>query len=99
VEPKIVKTGPCKEVIRKGNEVDLAKLPWITWNKTEKAPYLTAGMVVVKDPEYGRNVGVYRMMFADRNRTFLRLSPGHHGYEYYKRAELRGEKNSKWRWL
>jgi UbiD family decarboxylase len=66
VEPKIVKTGPCKEIIWKGNEVDLAKLPWITWNKTEKAPYLTAGMVVVKDPEYGRDVGVYRMMFVDQ---------------------------------
>src|SRR5215467_308584 len=92
VEPKIVKSGPCKEVIWKGSDVDLTKLPWITWNKTETAPYLTAGMVVVKDPEYGRNMGVYRMMFADRNRTFLRLSPGHHGYEYFKRAEFRGEK-------
>lgn len=91
VEPKVVNTGPCKEVIWKGKDVDLTKLPWITWNKTEKAPYLTAGMVIVKDPEYGRNMGVYRMMFANRNQTFLRLSPGHHGYEYYKRAELRGE--------
>src|SRR3954469_3761088 len=78
VEPKIVETGPCKEVIIKGKDVDLAKIPWITWNKTEKAPYLTAGLVIVKDPEYGRNMGVYRMMFAERNRTFLRLSPGHH---------------------
>ena len=55
-------------------------------------PYLTAGLVIVKDPEYGRNLGVYRMMFAGRNQTFLRFRPGHHGYEYYKRAELRGEK-------
>ena len=68
------------------------RLPWITWNKTEKAPYITAGMVIVKDPEYGRNLGVYRMMYAGRNQTFLRLSPGHHGYEYYKNAEFRKEK-------
>ncbi len=92
VEPKVVKQGACKEVILKGKDVDLTRLPWITWNKTEKAPYLTAGLVIVKDPEFGRNVGVYRMMFANRNQTFLRLSPGHHGYEYYKRAEFRGEK-------
>src|SRR5258706_7320573 len=92
VAPNIVKTGPCKEVVLKGNDVDLMKLPWITWNKTEKSPYLTAGMVIVKDPEYGRNMGVYRMMFADKNHTFLRLSPGHHGYEYYKAAELRAKK-------
>lgn len=92
IEPAIVDRGPCKEIILKGKEVDLTRLPWITWNKTETAPYLTAGLVIVKDPEYGRNLGVYRMMFASRNQTFLRLSPGHHGYEYYKRAELRGEK-------
>lgn len=92
IDPIVIKDGPCKEVIVKGKDVDLTRLPWITWNATEKAPYLTAGLVIVKDPEYGRNVGVYRMMFASRNQTFLRLSPGHHGYEFYKRAELRGEK-------
>lgn len=92
VEPKVVDDGPCKEIIYKGKDVDLTKLPWITWNSTEKAPYLTAGLVIVKDPEFGRNLGIYRMMFANRNQTFLRLSPGHHGYEYYKRAEHRGEK-------
>ncbi len=92
VEPKVVKEAACKEIILKGKDVDLTCLPWITWNKTEKAPYLTAGLVIAKDPEFGRNMGVYRMMFANRNQTFLRLSPGHHGYEYYKRAEFRGEK-------
>src|SRR3954462_66774 len=63
IPPKVVATGPCKEVIIKGKDVDLTKIPWITWNKTEKAPYLTAGLVIVKDPEYGQNMGVYRMMF------------------------------------
>ncbi|MBI4528330.1 MAG: UbiD family decarboxylase [Deltaproteobacteria bacterium] len=92
VEPKIVAHGPCKEIILRGKDVDLTRLPWITWNKTEVAPYLTAGLVIVKDPEYGRNVGVYRMMFANQRQTFLRLAAGHHGYEYYKRAEFRGEK-------
>ncbi|MBI4524876.1 MAG: UbiD family decarboxylase [Deltaproteobacteria bacterium] len=92
IEPTVVRDGPCKEIIFKGKDVDLNRLPWITWNKTEHAPYLTAGLVIVRDPEFGRNMGVYRMMYANRNQTFLRLSPGHHGYEYYKRAELRGEK-------
>jgi 2,5-furandicarboxylate decarboxylase 1 len=92
IPPKIVGDGPCKEIILKGRDVDLGKLPWITWNRTEVAPYLTAGLVIVNDPEYGRNLGVYRMMFANQNQTFLRFTPGHHGFEYYKRAELRGEK-------
>ena len=92
IAPVVVKDGPCKEVILKGKDVDLDRLPWITWNKTEKAPYITAGLVIVKDPEYGRNLGVYRMMYANSRQTFLRLSPGHHGYEYYKSAEFRGAK-------
>src|SRR5215813_1323436 len=92
IEPTIVNDGPCKEIILKGKDVDLNRLPWITWNKTEKAPYITAGLVIVKDPEYGRNLGVYRMMYANRNQTFMRFRPGHHGYDFYRRAELRGEK-------
>src|SRR4029453_18053262 len=55
VEPTVVNDGPCKEIILKGKDVDLNRLPWMTWNKTEKAPYITAGLVIVKDPEYGRN--------------------------------------------
>lgn len=92
IDPTVVTDSPCKEVILKGKEVDLTRLPWITWNRTETAPYLSAGLVIIKDPEYGRNVAVYRMMYSSRNQTFLRLTPSHHGYEFYKRAELRGEK-------
>lgn len=92
IAPTIVGGGPCKEMVLKGKDVDLTKLPWITWNKTEQAPYMTAGLVIVKDPDYGRNLGVYRMMYAGRNQTFMRFSPGHHGYEYYKNAEFKGEK-------
>ncbi|HEY7164133.1 MAG TPA: UbiD family decarboxylase [Candidatus Binatia bacterium] len=92
IKPRLVSDGPCKEIILKGKDVDLSALPWITWNQTETAPYLTAGLVIVKDPEYGRNLGVYRMMFGNKNQTFLRFRPGHHGHDYYRRAELRGEK-------
>ncbi len=34
VEPSVVSDGPCKEVVLKGKDVDLDRLPWITWNKT-----------------------------------------------------------------
>ena len=64
VDPVTVQNGPCKEIILKGTEVDLSKLPWITWNRTEKAPYLTAGLVIVKDPEFGRLRGGRRRKTA-----------------------------------
>jgi 4-hydroxy-3-polyprenylbenzoate decarboxylase len=34
IDPVTVQNGPCKEIILKGTEVDLSKLPWITWNRT-----------------------------------------------------------------
>lgn len=37
-KPKLVKTGPCKEVILKGNKVDLGKFPILQWTHPMAAP-------------------------------------------------------------
>ena len=56
VEPTIVKDGPCKEVILKGKDVDLDRLPWITWNKTEKSPYISFRLALINP---GEKLGLY----------------------------------------
>jgi 2,5-furandicarboxylate decarboxylase 1 len=63
LQPIVVKTGPCKENIMRGNQVDdLLKFPFPTWTPEQDAgPYLSAGSVIQKDPETGiQNAGVYR---------------------------------------
>lgn len=47
-----VKTGPVKEVIRKGKDVDWTKLPVPIHTDRESDPYITA-MNIIRDPETG----------------------------------------------
>ena len=70
IPPKIVGTGPVKENIIKGKDIDLYKFPTPYWNRLDGGRYiLTYGGVVTKDPETGvMNVGVYRGMVASKNK-------------------------------
>src|SRR5262245_46212933 len=67
IPPKIVKTGPVKENIVTGTDVDLYEFPAPYWNRLDGGRYLlTYGGVVTKDPNDVMNVGVYRGMIADK---------------------------------
>lgn len=92
VPPRVVGSGPCQEVVQEGDEVNIDRFPLCTNNPDDGAPYVTAGNVIVRDPEFGSNLAMYRMMYHSKDHIFMRLSPGHHGYEFYKNAEKRGEK-------
>lgn len=68
--PKIVTSGPCQEVVHRGDDVDLGKLPILTCWPQDGGPFITMGLVFTKDPTSGRrNCGMYRMQVYDRNTT------------------------------
>ncbi len=70
--PKIVdrKRAPCKEVILRGDDVDLLKFPVLTTWPGDGGPFITLPCVVTKDPRSGkRNVGMYRMQVYDGKTT------------------------------
>lgn len=69
IPPKIVATGPCKENILKGKDIDLYEFPTPWWNRVDGGRYiLTYAGIVTKDPETNiMNVGVYRGMVASRD--------------------------------
>ena len=79
-----------------GNNVDLTKLPLCTNNPNDGGPYITAGHIIIKDPEYGKNLAIYRMMLVSKNEVTLRFTSGHDGYDIIKNAEKRGQKKLKW---
>ncbi len=70
--PKTVtsKGAPCKEVILRGDDVDVLKFPVLqTWPE-DGGRYITLPCVTTKDPKSGkRNVGMYRMQVYDGTST------------------------------
>ena len=50
IAPRVVKTGPVKEVVRRGAEVDLLSLPQIVHHERDAGPYVTAAISFAKDP-------------------------------------------------
>jgi 4-hydroxy-3-polyprenylbenzoate decarboxylase len=70
--PKVIaaKDAPCKQVINRGEDVDLLKLPILkTWPQ-DGGPFITLPCVITRDPKSGkRNVGMYRMQVYDGKTT------------------------------
>jgi 2,5-furandicarboxylate decarboxylase 1 len=93
IPTRLVPNGPCQDVVTEGSAVDLTKLPLCTNNPRDGGPYITAGHVIIKDPEYGKNLSIYRMMLVGKNEVTIRFTPGHDGYDFIKNAEKRGQKN------
>lgn len=84
--PTLVEDGPVREVVMKGGEVDLTRLPIPLHNEKDGAPYITCGAMVVKDPETGiRNVGVYRHMLHSRNKIGVHLAETSHATLIYEK--------------
>ena len=92
IPPRQVSQGSCQDVVFEGADVDLTKLPLCTNNPRDGGPYITAGHVIIKDPEYGNNLAIYRMMLVSKNEVTIRFTPGHDGYDFIKNAEKRGQK-------
>lgn len=70
--PKVIaaKEAPCKQVIHRGEEVNLLDLPILkTWPQ-DGGRFITLPCVVTRDPKSGkRNVGMYRMQVYDAKTT------------------------------
>ncbi len=90
--PRVVATGPVKEVVRRGGDVDLGALPQIVHHDRDAGPYITAAISFAKDPVSGTwNCAYNRLMIQGRDRSSIHLTLGKHLWEFYKIAEARGE--------
>lgn len=69
VPPKLVSTGPCKEVIHKGGAVDFARLPIPIFSERDPGPFITLGLAISKDAETGKkNTSIYRLQVKGKNK-------------------------------
>jgi 2,5-furandicarboxylate decarboxylase 1 len=67
--PRSVASGPCKEIVLKGDDADLARFPIPIFSEGDSGPFITAGLVISKDPESERsNTSIYRLQVHDSRR-------------------------------
>ena len=92
VPPVVVDTGPVKEVVQTGGDVDLLALPQIVHHAADAGPYITAAISFARDPEDGTwNCAYNRLMIMGRDRTSIHITASKHLWEFYQKAEARGE--------
>lgn len=82
-KPETTANAPCQEVVE--DSVDLEKLPITTQGSGDAGPYVTAGILICNDPEYGRNSAFHRLLRTGKNKFTARICERHTS-EYLKRA-------------
>ena len=87
---KEISEPPCQEVIHK--DVDLFKLlPIPVHNELDSGPYITAGLMIAKNPLTGiQNVAIHRLQVSGPNRLGALLLP-RHTLAFFQSAENKGE--------
>jgi 4-hydroxy-3-polyprenylbenzoate decarboxylase len=91
IPPKSVSSGICQEVVLKGDEIDLTKLPILTCWPEDGGPFITLPMVFTFDPETGkRNVGLYRMQLFDKTTCAMHWQMHKSGMRHMEAAGERG---------
>jgi 4-hydroxy-3-polyprenylbenzoate decarboxylase len=89
--PKIVKDGPCKEVIQR-EHFSLEEFPVLHCWPDDGGRYITLPMVFSKNPETGkRNCGCYRMQVYDARTTGMHWQTHKQGAEHYRRLAKAGQ--------
>jgi UbiD family decarboxylase len=92
IPPKIVSTGPVKDVVLTGDRINLYDLPQIVHHEGDGGPYITAAISFAKDPTRELwNCAYNRLMIQGRDRTSIHLTVGKHLWEFQRLAEARGQ--------
>jgi 2,5-furandicarboxylate decarboxylase 1 len=70
---------PVERIIWSGSGLDLFRIPIPTHAPKDAGPYITGGIVAVRDAESGRmNYSYHRMLRLDRTHLSIMINPGRH---------------------
>ena len=84
----------CKEVILRGDDIDLTKFAFIQTNPGDAGRYINTGSVFTKDPEMGMNFGTYRCQLRGPREIGVNPEPRQTGWRMLMAARERGEKTA-----
>ncbi|HEY9531853.1 MAG TPA: UbiD family decarboxylase, partial [Burkholderiales bacterium] len=89
VPPSLESSAPCQEMII--DEPDLARWPIPTHSPLDAGPFITAGVVIARDPESGRhNLSYNRMQIGGADRTGISMNIWRHIKAFFDRIEPQG---------
>lgn len=91
--PRTVSRPPCQQVILRGEEIDLGRLPVQGCWPHEPAPLITWPLVVTCAPDRPpdeANLGIYRMQVTGRNTTLMRWLRHRGGARHHAEAASGG---------
>ena len=73
MQPKLLSSAPCQEVVWEGKDLDLSRLPVQTCWPEDAGPLITWGLTVTRGPAKARhNLGIYRQQVIAPNRVVMR---------------------------
>ena len=81
--PVQINNAPCQEVIE--DRVNLDKLPILFHNKVDGGPYISSGVVVAADPEFGQNLDFHRAMQISKDHMVVRVVKGRDFHAFLER--------------
>ena len=88
IKPVVVADPPFRRHVVTGRDLDLARLPIPTYFPGDAGRYLTAGLLVARDPETGvETEGYHRFQVKGRDRMGVSLHSRRRMFEYQRRAE------------
>jgi 2,5-furandicarboxylate decarboxylase 1 len=92
IQPCIVESGPVKEVVRVGADVNLCDLPQIVHHADDGGVFITAAISFARSPDSGVwNLAYNRLMLKGPQTTSIHLTLGKHLWEFQQIAEARGQ--------
>jgi len=92
VKPVVLSRPPFVLDVRRGEDVDLGALPIPTYFPGDGGAYLTAGLLVARDPATGvSTAGFHRFQVKGRNRFGVSLHSRRRMFDFQQRAEQAGQ--------
>lgn len=85
VKPPVVEKGPCQELVL--SDVDLLQLPILFHLPDDAGYYVASNVVIIKDPELGRNMCYHRLLRLDERRFAARIVEGRGTDEALRKSE------------
>ena len=91
IPPVVVPDSPVKEVVQRGDAVDLSALPIPVMAELDGGPFIASAVVIANHPHFGRNAGIYRLMYRNRNTLGIDIVTPNNLRAMYEEASARDE--------